>query len=112
MPCATLGSVESKARLFRGFAEPSRLLIVEVLREGERTVSEICRETGLTQPSAAPVEFTGEGACWVEMGDGRAAFATGNFFSGPEPRLEMVGPSRLRHWSKVAFEKWWLWPWF
>jgi len=53
MPFAALGSLEPKARLFRGFAEPSRLLIVEVLRGGERTVSEICRATGLTQPNAS-----------------------------------------------------------
>ena len=46
-------SVRRKAQLFRGFAEPSRLLIVEALRDGPRTVSEICDATGLTQPNAS-----------------------------------------------------------
>jgi sulfide:quinone oxidoreductase len=56
--------------------------------------------------------FGGDGACWVEIGDGRAGFASGNFYSEPEPRMRMARPSRLRHWTKVAFEKWWLWRWF
>jgi DNA-binding transcriptional ArsR family regulator len=53
MPAIPLPSVESKARLFRGFAEPSRLLILEALRDGEKTVSDICQATGLTQPNAS-----------------------------------------------------------
>ena len=44
---------DPRARLFRGFAEPSRLLIVEALRGGEKTVSEICEASGLTQPNAS-----------------------------------------------------------
>jgi sulfide:quinone oxidoreductase len=58
------------------------------------------------------VRFDGHGACWVEIGDGRAGFASGDFYADPEPRLRMVPPGRLRHWAKVAFEKWWLWWWF
>jgi DNA-binding transcriptional ArsR family regulator len=46
-------SARAPARLFRGFAEPSRLLIAHALCHGERTVSEICEETGLTQPNAS-----------------------------------------------------------
>jgi DNA-binding transcriptional ArsR family regulator len=53
MPVHEATSLGAKAKLFRGFAEPSRLLIVEALRGGERTVSEICDETGLTQPNAS-----------------------------------------------------------
>lgn len=49
----TIPSVLSKARLFRGFAEPSRLLIVEALREGAKTVSEISEATRLTQPNTS-----------------------------------------------------------
>ena len=43
----------SKATLFRGFAEPSRLAIVEALRGGPRTVTEICDATGLSQSNAS-----------------------------------------------------------
>jgi len=60
----------------------------------------------------ASARFNGDGACWVETGDGRAAFAKGNFYRGAEPSMKLAGPSRLRHWTKVAFEKWWLWRWF
>ena len=49
----TIAAIVPRAKLFRGFAEPSRLLIVEALREGAKTVSEICGETGLTQPNAS-----------------------------------------------------------
>ena len=38
-----------KARLFRGLGDPSRLGILEALREGSMTVSEIVKATGLSQ---------------------------------------------------------------
>jgi sulfide:quinone oxidoreductase len=56
--------------------------------------------------------FDGKGYCWVELGDGRAGFAGGNFYAEPEPRLTMRRPGRPLHWGKVAFEKWWLRHWF
>ncbi|HEY0738052.1 MAG TPA: metalloregulator ArsR/SmtB family transcription factor [Herpetosiphonaceae bacterium] len=42
-----------KAKLFRGLADPSRLTIVEALRDGEKTVSQIVEATGLSQPNAS-----------------------------------------------------------
>lgn len=42
-----------KAKLFRGFSDPSRLSILEALREGPRSVSEIVEETGLSQSNAS-----------------------------------------------------------
>jgi ArsR family transcriptional regulator, cadmium/lead-responsive transcriptional repressor len=42
-----------KAKLFRGFSDPSRLSILEVLRDGPRTVSEIVAVTGLSQPNVS-----------------------------------------------------------
>lgn len=42
-----------KAKLFRGLADPSRLLIVEALRSGEKTVSQVVEHTGLSQPNAS-----------------------------------------------------------
>ena len=56
--------------------------------------------------------FDGKGFCWIEIGDGRAGFAGGRFYSDPEPRVRIVRPGRLWHWGKVAFEKWWLRRWF
>lgn len=42
-----------KAKLFRGFADPSRLSIVEALRAGPLTVTEIVEATGLSQSNAS-----------------------------------------------------------
>ncbi len=42
-----------KAKLFRGFADPSRLSIVDALREGPLTVTEIVDATGLSQSNAS-----------------------------------------------------------
>jgi sulfide:quinone oxidoreductase len=55
--------------------------------------------------------FDGKGYCWVELGDGRAGFAGGNFYAEPEPRVSLRRPGRPFHWGKVAFEKWWLHHW-
>lgn len=46
-------STELTAKLFRGFSDPSRLSILEALRHGPLTVSEIVQETGLTQSNAS-----------------------------------------------------------
>lgn len=46
-------SLALKAKLFRGFADPSRLSIVEALRDGARSVSEIVEITGLNQPNTS-----------------------------------------------------------
>jgi len=55
--------------------------------------------------------FEGRGYCWIEVGDGRAGFAGGDFYAEPNPQLKMRRPGRPLHWGKVAFEKWWLHHW-
>lgn len=50
---ANATSLELKARLFRGFSDPSRLGILEALREGPLTVSEIVEVTGLSQSNTS-----------------------------------------------------------
>jgi ArsR family transcriptional regulator, cadmium/lead-responsive transcriptional repressor len=42
-------SIALQAKLFRGFADPSRLSIMETLRAGGMTVGEIVETTGLGQ---------------------------------------------------------------
>ncbi|MEP7356555.1 MAG: metalloregulator ArsR/SmtB family transcription factor [Anaerolineales bacterium] len=42
-----------KAKLFRGFSDPSRLGVLEALRAGPRTVGEIVQKTGLSQPNVS-----------------------------------------------------------
>lgn len=56
--------------------------------------------------------FEGKGFCWIELGDGSAGFAGGDFYAEPEPQLKLRRPGRPLHWGKVAFEKWWLHHWF
>lgn len=46
-------AVELEAKLFRGFADRSRLSILLALQKGPKTVSEIVAATGLTQPNAS-----------------------------------------------------------
>jgi DNA-binding transcriptional ArsR family regulator len=50
---STTSTIDLQAKLFRGFADPSRLSILEVLREGERTVSDLVQVIGLTQPNVS-----------------------------------------------------------
>jgi ArsR family transcriptional regulator, cadmium/lead-responsive transcriptional repressor len=42
-----------RARFFHALAEPSRLVLLEALRGGERTVSELVSESGLSQSNAS-----------------------------------------------------------
>lgn len=42
-----------RAALFRGLADPSRLRVLEVLRDGPRPVREIVARTGLSQPGVS-----------------------------------------------------------
>lgn len=53
MSTISVQSSQVKAKLFRGFSEPSRLAIIEALRQGSLTVNEIVEITGLTQPNVS-----------------------------------------------------------
>ena len=46
-------SIELQAKLFRGFADSSRLSILNILRDGPVTVSQIVEETGLSQSNTS-----------------------------------------------------------
>jgi sulfide:quinone oxidoreductase len=48
--------------------------------------------------------FDGHGGCFIETGNGRAAYGSGNFYADPAPAIVMKAPSRSGHWGKVAFE--------
>ncbi len=60
----------------------------------------------------SPKSFAGNGECFIEVGDGRAGFGSGNFFAEPVPQIKLRGPNLLLHLGKVAFEKIWLFKWF
>jgi sulfide:quinone oxidoreductase len=61
--------------------------------------------------ASSAAAFAGNGYCWIELGDGRAGFAGGDFYAEPEPQITLRRPGRPLHWGKVAFEKWWLHHW-
>lgn len=50
---ADVQAIALQAKLFRGFADPSRLSILEALRSGPLTVSEVVTITGLSQPNTS-----------------------------------------------------------
>ncbi len=58
-----------------------------------------------------PLQFDGHGECFIETGDGKAGFGSGNFFAEPLPEVKLRAPSRTLHVAKVAFEKYWLAQW-
>lgn len=45
--------IELQAKLFRGFGDPSRLAILETLRDGPLTVGDIVKATGLSQSNVS-----------------------------------------------------------
>lgn len=56
--------------------------------------------------------FDGEGECFVELGEGKAAFARGNFYHEPTPAVRLFQPGRDWHAGKLAFERMWWAQWF
>jgi len=61
---------------------------------------------------ASRATFNGTGSCFVELGDGRAASATGDFYAEAAPNVRLRRPGRHWHLVKVAFEQYWLRRWF
>ena len=76
--------------------------------EAEVVAERVAAELGGRTSSAT---FDGRGACFVELGDGRAAYATGDFYAGEAPEVHLRRPGRRWHLAKVAFEKYWLRRW-
>lgn len=56
--------------------------------------------------------FDGHGACFLEVGEGRAGFGGGNFYAEPQPEVRLRQPSVLFHLYKIAYEQYWLKRWF
>ncbi len=81
-----------------------------VFAEGQAEV--VARNIAALIRGATPTaEFRGDGACFIEMGDGRAGFATGNFYATPDPVVRMKTPGRRWHWAKVLIERTWFARW-
>lgn len=76
--------------------------------EADVVAANIAAELTGRSPDAT---FDGTGSCFVELGDGRAAFATGNFYAPDGPQIRLRRPGRHWHLAKVAFEKYWMRRW-
>ncbi len=50
---ANTQSIALRAKLLRGFSDPSRLGVLDALRDGPRSVSEVIEVTGLSQSNAS-----------------------------------------------------------
>lgn len=77
--------------------------------QGEVVARRIGTELG---GGAATDEFDGSGSCFVELGNGRAAFAAGNFYADGGPSVKMRRDGRHWHWGKLLFEQYWLRRWW
>jgi sulfide:quinone oxidoreductase len=55
--------------------------------------------------------YVAVGECWVETGDGMAAFGHGDFFGDPAPVVALEPPSAEGHRAKEAWEAEWLARW-
>jgi sulfide:quinone oxidoreductase len=64
--------------------------------------------------NAEKSRWSGDGSCFIETGFGKAGMAKGNFYAEPDPEVKIRWPSnsRMWHWYKILFEKYWLWKWF
>lgn len=79
----------------------------------EAEAETVARRIAAEWRGGSPSElFDGVGSCFVELGNGRAAFARGDFYASDGPRVAMRRPGRHWHLAKVAFEQYWLrrWP--
>jgi len=55
--------------------------------------------------------YDGHGACFIETGDGKAGYGSGDFYGEPLPAVQVREPSRAWHAGKVLLEKQILWQW-
>jgi sulfide:quinone oxidoreductase len=54
---------------------------------------------------ARAIRFDGRGSCYVEVGDGMAAFGSGRFFDYPGPSVTLEPPSAQYRRDKEEFER-------
>ncbi|MEU6579396.1 FAD/NAD(P)-binding oxidoreductase [Nocardia sp. NPDC046763] len=76
--------------------------------EGQVAAHQVARYLGYDAPDT---RFTGEGACYVEVGDGLAAKGEGNFLAPPAPQVSLHEPSAASHREKEQQERDWLVRW-
>ncbi|MCP9618889.1 hypothetical protein FOH10_10045 [Nocardia otitidiscaviarum] len=76
--------------------------------EAAVTAHQVARYLGCDAPDS---RFTGEGACYVELGGELAAKGEGDFLARPAPRVSLREPSTAYHREKEQQERDWLARW-
>jgi sulfide:quinone oxidoreductase len=76
--------------------------------EAEVAAAGVARHLGYPAPEPY---FAGDGACYVEVGAGRAAKGAGNFLDPPAPAITLHEPSEEYHREKERQERDWLARW-
>lgn len=77
--------------------------------QGQVVADRIVDELAGRRPTAT---FDGHGSCFLEAGDSKAAYATGDFYAAEGPELELRAPAWHWHAMKVALERFWLTRWW
>lgn len=69
--------------------------------------AKVVADTIVATISGKPItaRFEAHGGCFIEAGDGRAGYGSGNFYAEPSPSVRVRPPSRTWHLGKVAFEQ-------
>ena len=75
-----------------------------VFAEGEANVvaENIAARIEGREPRA---RFDGQGFCYLEVGDGMAGYAAGNFYAYPGPRIALEAPTAQHKRAKQEFER-------
>lgn len=76
---------------------------------GETVADRLAAEFTGQEPEAT---FTGEGGCYLEVGNGQAMMVTGHFMAVPDPEISLTEASAQRLEEKRAFEAQRLQAWF
>jgi sulfide:quinone oxidoreductase len=56
--------------------------------------------------------FDGRGACFLELGDGAAGYASGDFYAAGAPQVRMRRPGPHWHLAKIGLERYFMRRWF
>ncbi len=78
---------------------PKAGLFAELM--GETVAERLASEFSGKEPTA---QFSGEGGCYFEVGNGEAMMIKGNFLAEPAPIVDLTEPSKAFYDEKVKFE--------
>jgi sulfide:quinone oxidoreductase len=87
-------------RLMNGMLLPKAGVFVEA--EAQVVAANIA---ALVSGDRARARYDGRGFCYLEVGDGQAAYSVGDFYAFPAPRVELEPPAVAHKRAKQEFER-------